>query len=487
MGPDEVHPRILKEAATVLAPSLHTLFRLSLATGSLPATWNEATVIPIYKSGDRLNPVSFRPISLTSVPCKMLERLIKRSVMQHLQQHNLISPSQHGFVPGRSCITNLLMFMDSLTQAHDDGLITDAVFFDFAKAFDKVPHAPLLAKLESYGIHGEALLWIASFLTGRSFRVRVDSVLSSSSPVSSGVPQGSVLGPILFLIYINDLPEVLSSNCLLYADDLKIWNSDDPNILQQDTDAVKHWSEEWHLPLNLSKCAHMSLGGDSGNLFVFHDERCSLSIPSDMCRKDLGVLIDTSLSFSHHTRATSAKAYRTLKMIKRTFPSISKSEFHILFGTYVRPLLKYANSVVYTLLKKYIGVSERIQRAATKMVHGMHRLDYSSRMSLLDLYPLDQRRLRGDLILAYSFFHFGQSRGSLHLFSHGSSKGTRQEAVQASLSHGATTEFFSIRVISPWNALPPQISQVPSLPIFKHLIYIHLGLRRSTSIDVIVP
>ncbi|KER33972.1 hypothetical protein T265_00178 [Opisthorchis viverrini] len=162
---------------------------------------------------------------------------------------NLISPAQHGLLPNSSCVTNMLVFMDSLTQAKDGGLISDAIFFGFSKAFDRVPHVPLLHKLESYGIQGKILRWIKAFLSDRSFRVRIGSTYSSPAPVSIGVPQGSVLGPLLFLIYVNDLPDVLASPCLLFADDLKSWSSN-ASDLQMDVDAAKQWSLDWHLPLN---------------------------------------------------------------------------------------------------------------------------------------------------------------------------------------------------------------------------------------------
>ena len=139
MGPDNVHPRILKEAADALAPALTTLFRKCIEDGQIPTVWREATITPIYKKGSRHSPSSYRPISLTSIPCKIFERVIKEKMLQHLQSNNLVSRSQHGFLPGRSCITNMLTLMDSLTQAYDDGQISEAVFIDFSKAFDRVP------------------------------------------------------------------------------------------------------------------------------------------------------------------------------------------------------------------------------------------------------------------------------------------------------------------------------------------------------------
>ncbi|MBM6549284.1 reverse transcriptase family protein [Streptococcus dysgalactiae] len=351
LGPDKIHPRILKEAATSLAGPLCSVFHASLSQGILPDIWKEAVVTPIFKTGDRHDPKSYRPISLTSIPCKILERLIKRRIMTHLLSNQLISPAQHGFLPGKSCVSNLLILMDSLTQARDEGLITDAIFFDFAKAFDKVPHRPLLQKLEAYGIGGEVLSWIASFLTGRSFRVRVGDTLSDASPVVSGVPQGSVLGPLLFLIYVNDLPESVISPCLLYADDLKIWNSSDNNVLQMDIDAIKCWSLDWDLPVNDSKCAHMSLGGQSSNGFVIHDDLGTQDIETLNVKKDLGVWLSSSLKFSLHHQAASKKAFAILNMIRRTFPRIKPVDFITLYGVYVRPLLEYGNTFVYSNLR----------------------------------------------------------------------------------------------------------------------------------------
>ena len=157
MGPDEIHPRILKESAYELAGHFYTLFQEPLNSVSFPHSWKTAHITCIFKSADRLSPTSYRPISLTSIPCRILERIIKAHMLNHLTRNNVIATEQYGFLPGKSCITNFLLFMDSLTQALESGLITDSIFFDFAKAFDKVPHQPLIHKLQEYGITGNIL------------------------------------------------------------------------------------------------------------------------------------------------------------------------------------------------------------------------------------------------------------------------------------------------------------------------------------------
>ena len=171
MGPDELHPRILNESAYELSGPFYTLFKQSLNSGSLPHSWKTAHINPIFKSGDRLSPTIYRPINLASIPCKILERIIKTYMLNHLTRNNLIATEQHGFLPGKSCIPNLLLFTDSLTQARESGLITDPIFSDFAKAFDKVPHQLLIHKLQKYGITGITLKWIDPFLTSKTFQI----------------------------------------------------------------------------------------------------------------------------------------------------------------------------------------------------------------------------------------------------------------------------------------------------------------------------
>ena len=223
-GPDRIHPRILKETSQCITSPLEKIFRKSLDEGILPDDWKSANVTAVHKNGDRKKAENYRPISLTSVAGKAMEKMIRDKLVNHMERNNLFTKSQHGFVSGRSCTTQFLEFMEEATQALDRGEDVDVIYLDFAKAFDKVPHKRLLRKLSGYGIKGKVCNWIKEFLSNRKQRVVINWTKSEWRKVTSGIPQGSVLGPILFLIFINDMPEVLNCCIKLFADDAKLYS-----------------------------------------------------------------------------------------------------------------------------------------------------------------------------------------------------------------------------------------------------------------------
>ena len=255
--PDCIPGRLLKEGAPWLSEPLVAFFNQSLQSGQLPSDWTCANVTPVHKKGSKHDPKNYRPVSLTSIVVKIMERLVHGKI-NFLNEHNKLNPSQHGFRSGHSCQTQLLETVHQWANILDRRSSSHVLFLDFSKAFDRVPHRRLLLKLYYIGVRGNLLRWIQAFLVSRRQRVVVNSYSLDWSPVSSGVPQGSILGPLLFLLYVNDIGTHLKSQIRLFADDCTIFREiasrEDCEVFQSDIHKLYQWTCKWQLHLNLSKC-----------------------------------------------------------------------------------------------------------------------------------------------------------------------------------------------------------------------------------------
>ena len=400
-GPDKLYPRILKELANEIAEPLQIIFNKSLIEGKVPQDWKLANVTPIFKKGSRNLSSNYRPVSLTSVVCRVLESIIRDFVSDYLDKNKLIKDSQHGFSKGKSCQTNLLTFFDEITHEVDKKHEVDVIYLDFAKAFDKVPHHRLGLKLNSLGIKGNVLKWIEDWLLDRQQRVVVNGVASEWTPVTSGVPQGSVLGPLLFLIYINDIDEGVKSSISKFADDTKIGRTilgeKDRIELQNDLKLLGQWAEKWQMKFNTDKCKVIHFGGGSPSNYVM-DSKTLENIDEE---KDLGVLIHKTLKPENQCQAAAGKANRILGMLKRNITSRKKEVMLPLYRTLVRPHLEYSVQFWNPYLVKDIKLLENVQRRATRLISGMKGLTYEEKLKECNLFSLSRRRLRGDMIQVF--------------------------------------------------------------------------------------
>ena len=256
-GPDEISPTLLVRTRDIVSKPLTLIFNKSIKEGKIPRDWRTANVTPIFKKGKREDPANYRPVSLTSVVCKILESIVRDGIIDHLERNKPLRVSQHGFMRHRSCLTNLLEFFEEVLKKVDMGVPIDIIYFDFAKAFDKVSHGKLIFKLKKYGVSGNILNWVKSWLDDRYQRVVINGKKSSWEKVLSGVPQGSVLGPLLFLIFIDDIDELVMSKCSKFADDTKLFNQvvnlEDRSIIQSDVDKLDSCGKDWAMSYNVDK------------------------------------------------------------------------------------------------------------------------------------------------------------------------------------------------------------------------------------------
>ncbi len=292
-GMDSIGPKILKTCSLGLHEVLHHLFSLSLITCSIPPEWKIHCIVPVFKSGDKCSVSNYRPISLLSSVSKVLERLVYDKLFSFLS--NRISKAQFGFLKSHSCVQQLLCFLCNISSALDARSQVDVIYLDFKKAFDKVSHGGLLFKLNSLGIGDKLLKWLQEYLSHRQQLVSINGVKSSLLPVTSGVPQGSILGPLLFLVFINDLPDsALSSIVQLFADDTKCSKQvicwDDVSNLQEDLDRLYNWSVKWSLLFNDSKCVSMSFSSSKPSINSSY-HIAGNSIEQKNFHRDLGIII----------------------------------------------------------------------------------------------------------------------------------------------------------------------------------------------------
>ena len=404
-GPDNIPNRILQECATQLAPTLKIILQLSLDTGELPKDWRDANISSIFKKGDKHLAENYRPVSLTSVTCKILEHIICRHIMKHLENNKILTNLNHGFRSGYSCETQLITTLNDFLMEHDKGHQVDVAILDFSKAFDTVPHDKLLHKLHQYGIKGTLHSWLTNFLTTRKMKTIVEGEQSQETSVDSGVPQGTVLGPIMFLCHINDLPDAVTSSVRLFADDCLLYrtikNENDQKALQADLQNLEIWANKWGMRFNAKKCYILSINQKRTKFYQLNNH----ILQEVQNNPYLGLEISNDLKWNIHINNVCKKANATLGFLRRNLRNVPENCRKTAYISLLRSTMEYGATIWNPYLKGDIDKLERIQNRATRFI----KKDYHNRSpgtitkmkQDLELDTLEERRESLRLILMY--------------------------------------------------------------------------------------
>jgi len=473
--PEGVHPLMLKNLAEELAKPITMLYRKSLENKRLPVSWKCSSISVIFKKGIKTLAENYRPISLTCILCKILESIIREHLVDHMLKNALFTDKQYGFIGGRSTALQLLRVLDEWSEAIDEGKDVDVVYMDYRKAFDTVPHKRLIEKVKAYGFAETIVGWLEDFVTGRKQRVQIKGSSSEDKDVKSGIPQGSVLGPFLFLLYVNDLPEQVTSFVYLFADDNKVWkdiaNNMDKQTLQHDLDEIHKWSKIWLLQIHPDKLAHVHIGNEMETPQYEYMVGDMIVKYSDM-EKDLGVHIDNKLAFDRHITEKIKSANKMAGWIRRSFDYLDKDIFKLLYTSLVRFHLEYCAVVWNPHLWKHIDMIEAVQIRATKMVPGLRSMTYTERLKTLKLPTMTYRRLRGDMITVYKIMkglYHKECCPKLPTLMEKTGREGRQplQLYQERSNRDLRKHSFTQRVVSVWNTLPSYVVKAESINDFK--------------------
>ena len=474
--PNDISPHILKTCHDLLAPSLTILFNSSILITTVPLEWKNAYIVPIFKKGVKQDVKNYRPISLLCTVSKVMERCVFNHLFPFVTPY--LYPLQHGFIKGRSCTSQLLKVYHQIGSTLDNGGQVDVIFLDFTKAFDCVSHQLLIHKINHlFGVNNNLLLWLHDYLSGRTQQVIIEGFNSDKTPVVSGVPQGSILGPLLFLLYINDMPSVVQhSTIALFADDSKCFKSidsvNDCILLQNDIDALFHWSQTWKMSFNASKCKVLSITR-SRSPITFSYTMNGTPLENVGVFKDLGVFVDFKLSFNNHVDSLVTKCSKVSGFIKRSVgyhaPVAVKLQ---LYKSLVLTLLDFTSPVWSPHFMKQIKSLESVQRAMSKYILSNWDISYVERCQDLKLLPLSFKREVNDLLFLFKILNNAIDVDFAEEVQLSEPSNRRSANNGPTLcSHFTRTETFKAsyfnRVAHLWNCLPAHIREASSLDVFK--------------------
>ena len=476
-GPDGFPGVFWTNLSTSLSVPLSIIFNQSYNTGHLPAVWKLSYVSPIHKKGDKSNFKNYRPVALTCIPCRVMEAIVRDCMMLHVTNNNMLSEHQHGFLKGHSTGLQILECLDEWTQANESGKCVDICYVDFCRAFDTVSIPKLLHKLNAYGFQGRLLTWLAAFLVDRKLCVKIGNSLSDCVTQTSGIAQGTCLGPTCFTLYINDLPSVVKfCKCKLFADDAKFsrafFQDECTDCIQDDLNSIVLWADTWQLTISIEKTVMLHLGIHNPKR-IYTVNNCP--VQSKDVVKDLGIAMCSDLSFSTHCMDVVRKAMYIANAILHSFLCKDVSVYMKAFDAYVRPILEYCCFVWNPTLCRDIDMIEKVQKTFTRRVFwkcNLPILSYVERLKFLKRDTLEHRRLVLSLCMFKKIFHGFVHCDILKKFQVPSRqlRSHKYKLFVPFCKSKVRYNFFSLKMLRVWNNLPENIVSSNVMTAFKHRI-----------------
>ena len=482
----DIPARILCSCKNTLAVPLWLLWKSSFDSGKIPPDLKMQYITPLFKKGNKTEAVNYRPVSITSHLIKIFERVMRKHLVQHLEENQAIPDSQHGFRRSRSCLTQLIEHVDTVLRSLNEGNEVDVIYLDYSKAFDKVDHKLLLEKLKLYGITGKAYRWLESFLTGRQQTVVVDGAKSSFHAVSSGVPQGTVLGPILFILYVIEMVlKVRNSKPLTFADDSKltqvIVDLFCKALLQADLTSVTQWSIANNMLLHQDKFVVMNYCLNTSKFLrelpftaetrQYYTTKGEIMDASHSTR-DLGVYLADDCTWTLHINKTASDARHIASWILGAFRDRSVLTMITLYKSLVRSKVEYCSPLWNPSKITDIQTLENIQKQFTKKILGFKDIDYWTRLKKLKLLSLQRRRERYTIIHVWKIVNDKAPNGIDMKFYTSERLGVRaivpsfNNTAQRSVST-AYDNSFGVKAARLWNILPKDVNTQSTLDGFK--------------------
>lgn len=477
-GPDNISNKLLRETAPAIAKPLASIFNQSLSSGQFPDEWKKANVVPIFKKENRQTVKNYRPISLLPCVSKVLERIVFNKLLAYCQEHNLLTWRNAGFKPQDSTVNQLVIITHKILEALDQGKDICMVFLDISKAFDRVYHEGLLIKLQMFGIDGPLLLWFRSYLLGRKQRVVINGQYSSWQTTTAGVPQGSILGPLLFLIFINDLVDRLETNPFLFADDtslLEILDCIDTSLTTVNND-LRHltvWAAQWLVTFNPDKTTYMIISRKLNKINYNPLFMAGKQLKEVKSHKHLGVVLNNTMSWHDHAEYVCAKANKQVGLLRRVSRILPRQAKEIIYTSFIRPILEYSSVVFDGCPQRLSNSLEAVQRQAALACTGAYlRTTHSELLRELGWDRLAVRRqyqklnlfykIQNDLVPSYlgGLYNSGQHQTRYNL----------RNSANIAIPRTRTTSFMKSYIPSTirlWNGLDPPLRASPTLNSFK--------------------